>query len=205
MVTAPHYTWRSGTRTFLSPMTSLEGEGPAHWQYMYHVLHVTEFRGRVCIEQTRDTCPPSTHTAHMCTQCHTCTPYTHMCPHTHHTHVHIYIYTTHTHTHSAYSCEVDLKSLKPEATHDIKLHLKGADRMDAGAIHVLLVITGTAVEEEDVDGREEHAALESTPGDINMSDVRKRYVSVRWGGGMCLKLRSHGSSCSWSIGSDEDH
>ena len=86
--------------------------------------------------------------------------------------------TPHTFTHiTAHSCEVDLKSLKPEVTHDMKLPLKGADRLDAGAIHVLLVITGTSVEEEeeDGDGREEH--------DINMSDVRRRYVSGRRGRG----------------------
>ena len=60
----------------------------------------------------------------------------------------------------------------------MKLPLKGADRMDAGAIHVLLVITGTSVEEEvDKDGREEPSSLKSAPRDINMSEVRRRYVS----------------------------
>ena len=90
------------------------------------------------------------------------------------------MYTLHTctHTHTSHSCEVDLKSLEPEVTHEMKLPLKGADRMDAGAIHVLLVITGTSVEEEvDKDGREEPSSLKSAPRDINMSEVRRRYVS----------------------------
>jgi len=95
-----------------------------------------------------------------------------------HTHTHTNTH-THTHTHTyTHSCEVDLKSLEPEVTHEMKLPLKGADRMDAGAIHVVLIVTGTSVEEKvDRDGREGPSSLKSAPRDINMSEIRRRYVS----------------------------
>ena len=107
--------------------------------------------------------------------------------HTHHAHlthtpcthyIHAHITYMHTHTHTSHSCEVDLKSLEPEVTHDMKLPLKGADRMDAGAIHVVHVVTGTSVEEKvDKDGREKPSSLKSGLRDIDMSEIRRRYVS----------------------------
>ena len=87
------------------------------------------------------------------------------------------VYCPHTHTHT-YSCEVDLSSISPEVTHDLTLSLKGSNGEDAGSIHVLLVITGTSVEEEDGEG-EVQASLGR---EVNMKEAEMKYVSSRrWG------------------------
>ena len=78
----------------------------------------------------------------------------------------------HTHTHS---CEVDLSSISPEITHDLTLSLKGTNGGDAGSIHVLLVISGTSVEEEDGEG-EVQASLRR---EVNMKEAEMKYVSSR--------------------------
>ena len=87
------------------------------------------------------------------------------------------VYCPHTHTRT-YSCEVDLSSISPEVTHDLTLSLKGSNGEDAGSIHVLLVITGTSVEEEDGEG-EVQASLRR---EVNMKEAETKYVSSRRGG-----------------------
>ena len=84
------------------------------------------------------------------------------------------VYSPHTHTHT-HSCEVDLSSLSPEVTHDLTLSLKGADGGDAGSIHVLLVITGTSIEEDNGAG-EEYVSLRK---EVNMREAEMKYVSSR--------------------------